>query len=128
MKPVHWVASTLKDLKAFPEAVRQEVGFSLHLAQQGGKAVNSVPMVGFHGAKVLEVVIDEQGNTFRAVYTVKFTKAVYVLHAFQKKSKKGIATPKPDIDLINTRLKAAEDHYKQTYSVKAKQERSHGGA
>jgi phage-related protein len=128
MKPVHWVGSTRKDLKAFPEAVREEVGFSLYLAQQGGKAVNAVPMVGFKGAKVLEVVIDEQGDTFRAVYTVKFSKAVYVLHAFQKKSKKGIATPKPDIDLINTRLKAAEEHYRLMYPVKTKQERSHGGA
>ena len=72
-------------------------------------------MVGFGGAKVLEVEIDDDGNTYRAVYTVKFAKAVYVLHAFQKKSRKEISTPKPDLDLIRRRLSNAEKHYRQNY-------------
>ena len=95
MKPLFWIGSSRRDLREFPEDVRYEAGFSLHLAQKGDKAINAVPMMGFGSAKVLEVVIDSMGNTYRAVYTVKFAKAVYVLHAFQKKSRKGIATPKP---------------------------------
>ena len=111
MKPLFWIGSSRNDLCEFPEDVRREAGFSLHLAQKGDKALNAVPMTGFGSAKVLEVVIDNRGNTYRAVYTVKFAKAVYVLHAFQKKSRKGIATPKPDIDLIRRRLAAAEHDY-----------------
>lgn len=111
MKPLFWIGSSRDDLCEFPEEVRQEAGFSLHLAQSGDKALNAVPMMGFGSAKVLEVVIDNVGNTYRAVYTVKFAKAVYVLHAFQKKSRKGIATPKPDIDLIHRRLTVAEQDY-----------------
>jgi len=115
MKPVHFIGSCLKDLKKFPEDVRSEVGFTLFLAQTGDKAINAVPLVGFGGANVLEVVIDYDKDTFRAVYTVKFSEAVYVLHTFQKKSKRRAATPKPDINLIRERLKAAEAHYKATY-------------
>jgi phage-related protein len=81
----------------------------------GEASLGAVPMVGFGGAKVIEVVMDHDRNTYRAVYTVKFAKAVYVLHAFQKKSTRGIATPKRDLDLIKTRLKAAEEHYEATY-------------
>jgi phage-related protein len=110
-KPLFWIGSSRADLREFPEDVRNEAGFTLHLAQQGDKALNAVPMMGFGSAKVLEVVIDNAGNTYRAVYTVKFAKAVYVLHAFQKKSRKGIETPKPDIDLIHHRLAAAEKDY-----------------
>lgn len=115
MRPVHWVGSTLKDLKEMPEEVRSEAGFSIWMAQNGDKAANVVPLVGFGGAKVLEVVIDSEGDTYRAIYTVKFAKAVYVLHAFQKKSKRGKETPKNDLDLVKTRLKTAEAHYKRTY-------------
>jgi len=110
-KPVRWIGSALKDVRDFPEDVKSEVGFALYLAQRGGKAVNAVPMLGFGGAKVLEVVIDDDGDTFRAVYTVKFPDAVYVLHAFQKKSKRGNETPKPDMALIKLRLRAAEADY-----------------
>lgn len=115
MKPLHWIGSSKKDLCDFPDEVKQEAGFSLHLAQMGDRAINVKPMIGFGNAKVLEVVMDNDGNTYRAVYTVKFKKAVYVLHAFQKKSKKGIETPKPDMDAIHARLAAAEKHYKEHY-------------
>jgi phage-related protein len=85
--------------------------FALFQAQTGGKHVDAKPLKGFGGAGVLEVVADQQGSTFRAVYTVRFAGAVYVLHAFQKKAKKGVKTPKAEWDLIRKRLKAAEEHY-----------------
>ncbi|MEJ0093096.1 MAG: type II toxin-antitoxin system RelE/ParE family toxin [Methylocella sp.] len=126
MKLVHWVGSSLRDLNDFPEEVKSEAGFALFVAQKGGKAVNAVPMVGFNGATVLEVVIDHDTNTFRAVYTVKFGKAVYVLHAFQKKSVKGRATPRPDILLIKSRLKLAEEDYAARYLESGRRGTSHG--
>lgn len=131
MKPLFWIGSSHGDLCAFPEDVRHEAGFSLYLAQKGDKALNAVPMMGFGSAKVLEVVIDNAGNTYRAVYTVKFARAVYVLHAFQKKSRKGIATPKPDMDLIRRRLAAAEQDYFARFDQTTKQHQrstSHGKA
>ena len=111
-KPVFWVASSRKDLKKFPKSVRQAAGQALFDAQTGGKHPGVKPLKGFHGAGVLEVVEDDNGNTYRAVYTVKFAGAVYMLHAFQKKSKKGSKTPQHEVDLIRRRLKAAEEHYK----------------
>jgi phage-related protein len=89
------------------------MGFALYLAQTGEKHLAAKPLKGFGGAGVLEVVEDHDGDTFRAVYTVKFASAVYVLHAFQKKSKSGIKTPQTDIDLIKQRLKLAEQMHKQ---------------
>lgn len=88
------------------------MGYALYQAQVGQKAPSAKPLRGFGGAGVLEIVEDHQGDTYRAVYTVSFSNLVYVLHAFQKKSKKGIATPKSDLDLINQRLQAAEQDYK----------------
>lgn len=88
------------------------MGYALYQGQKGFKAPSTKPLRGFGGAGVLEIVEDYHTNTYRAVYTLKFADSVYVLHAFQKKSKKGRATPKPDIDLIKRRLKAAEQHYK----------------
>jgi phage-related protein len=120
MKPLHWIASSKDDVKDFPHDVRREVGFALHLAQLGDKHLGAVPMLGFGSAKVLEVVIDDDGDAYRAVYTVKFAKAVYVLHAFQKKSKRGIETPKLDIEKIKSRLKLAEQHYKLVYEHQEK--------
>ena len=117
MKPLHWIGSSLRDVRAFPEDVRAEVGYSIYLAQEGGKALTSVPLVGFGGAKVLEVVVDDDGETYRAVYAVKFLNAIYVLHAFQKKSKKDSETPKQEIDLVKSRLKVAELHHQQNYKV-----------
>jgi phage-related protein len=87
------------------------MGFALWQAQNGDKHVNAKPLKGFGGAGVLEIVENAEGGTFRAVYTVKFTAAVYVLHAFQKKSKRGRKTPKHEVDLIQRRLKMAEEHY-----------------
>jgi phage-related protein len=111
IEPLFWVGSSKKNLKGFPLEVRRMMGFALFQAQTGGKHVDAKPLKGFGGAGVLEVVEDHQGDTFRAVYTVKFAGAVYVLHAFQKKSKKGVKTPKAELDLIRKRLKAAEEHY-----------------
>jgi phage-related protein len=87
------------------------MGFALYLAETGGKHPDAKPLKGFGGAGVLEIVVDHEGATYRAVYTVKFRGTVYALHAFQKKSKTGIATPKKEIDLIWERLKRAQDHY-----------------
>lgn len=92
------------------------VGYALYLAQCGEKHRSTKPLKGFKGTGVLEIVEDFDGDTYRAVYTVKLAGVVYVLHAFQKKSKQGIATPKQDIDLIETRLKRAKEHYSQNYS------------
>jgi phage-related protein len=110
-KPLKWIGSSKEDLKGFPQELHKPIGHVLHLAQINLKAPSAKPLRGFGGASILEVVEDHDGSTYRAVYTVKFQAIVYVLHAFQKKSKKGIATPKHDIDLIKTRLKAATDHY-----------------
>ncbi len=116
MKRLHWMGRCLKDVKSFPEDVRREVGFSILMAQKGSKAVNAIPLVGFGSSKVLEVVIDDDGSTYRAVYTVKFGQAVYALHAFQKKSKKGIQTPRSEMELVRSRLKLAEAHYELHYA------------
>jgi phage-related protein len=110
-KPVFWVASSRKDLRAFPKAVRTTFGQALYDAQTGGKHPGAKPLKGFGGAGVLEVVEDDDGNTYRAVYTVRFVGVVYVLHAFQKKSKAGIKTPAGDIDKVRARLREAEKHY-----------------
>ncbi|MBR0930651.1 type II toxin-antitoxin system RelE/ParE family toxin [Bradyrhizobium diazoefficiens] len=125
MKPLHWIGSSLKDLRDMPEGVRQEAGFAIHMAQKGDKAANAIPLVGFGSAKVLEVVIDDDGDTYRAVYTVKFAQAVYALHVFQKKAKKGIKTPLHDINLVKARLKAAELHYKENYEKTDQKEIAH---
>ena len=110
-KPVRWIGNSLEDLRAFPPEVRRAVGYALYFAQMGDKHSSAKPLKGFGGAGVLEIVEDHDGNTFRVVYTVKFLEAVYVLHAFQKKSKKGVRTPRREMDLVRERLKRArEDH------------------
>ena len=112
-KPVRWVGSSPEDLRVFPEDVRRRIGGALWDAQLGLKAPYAKPLKGFMGAGVLEIVDDFDGDTFRAVYTVRFAQAVYVLHTFQKKSKRGIATPKSELDLIAKRLKRAKEDYEQ---------------
>ena len=107
-KSLFWIGSAKRDLMTFPDEVKDVFGYALHLAQHGEKHVDAKPLKGFGGAKTLEVVDDHQGDTYRVVYTVKFGKSVYVLHCFQKKSKKGITTPKTDMDMVRTRLKNAE--------------------
>ncbi|MEG4311766.1 MULTISPECIES: type II toxin-antitoxin system RelE/ParE family toxin [unclassified Microcoleus] len=113
LQAIQWVGSSQKDLKEFPEDVRGIMGYALYLAQTGGKHQSARPLKGFGGAKVLEISDDYDGDTYRAVYTIKFGDTVYVLHAFQKKSKKGIATPQQDIKLIQERLKRAQEHYEK---------------
>jgi len=108
VKPLYWVGSSKKDLLALPEEVIDIFGYALYLAQVGKKHDQAKPLKGFGSAGVLEVVEDWQGNAYRAIYTVRFTCGVFVLHVFQKKAKKGIATPKADLNLIRERLKAAE--------------------
>jgi len=107
-RPLIWIGSSKKDLMAFSEDVKDVFGYALHLAQHGEKHLDAKPLKGFSGTKTLEVVEDHRGDTYRAVYTVKFEGYVFVLHCFQKKSKKGIATPKPDVDKIRARLRDAE--------------------
>jgi phage-related protein len=92
-----------------PRIAQSHLGFALKVAQSGGKHPDAKPLRGFSGASVIEIVEDFDGNTYRAVYTVKFSEAIYVLHAFQKKSKSGIATPKHDLDLIEERFKRAKE-------------------
>jgi phage-related protein len=106
LKPVVWLGDSLRELKTFPSTVQDEMGYAIYLAQRGDKHVSARPLKGL-GAGVLEVVSDHRGNTFRSVYTLRFADRVYVLHAFQKKAKSGIATPKADIELIKQRLKQA---------------------
>ena len=113
LKPVRWVGSSRKDLRSFPEPVRLEVGYALYAAQQGETDPAAKPLKGFGGSRVLEVIARHDGDTWRAVYTVRFSDAVYVLHAFQKKSKSGIATPKKEIDLITQRLAEVERDYRK---------------
>jgi len=104
LKTIIWISSTKKDLQNFPLAVRKTIGFALYQAQEGKKNLHAKPLKGFSGAGILEIVEDYDGDTYRAVYTVRFTDLIYVLHTFQKKSKKGIKTPKQDIDLIKKTL------------------------
>jgi len=107
-KPLHWIGSSHKDLMALPTGVRRFFGFALSLAQAGDRHDATTVLKGFGVAGVLEVVENDSAGTYRAVYTVKFEEAVFVLHCFQKKSKRGIATPKEDMDIISARLKVAE--------------------
>jgi phage-related protein len=107
-KPLHWIGSSHKDLMALPAGVRRFFGFALSLAQAGDRHDAAKVLKGFGGAGVLEVLENDSAGTYRAVYTVKFEEAVFVLHCFQKKSKRGIATPKEDMAIIGARLKVAE--------------------
>jgi phage-related protein len=111
-KPVFWMGSSLRDLRACPDEVQDTIGYALYLAQVGGKHEQAKPLKGFGGASVVEMVEDHDGETYRAVYTVRVASTVYVLHVFQKKSKRGIATPKADLNLIKQRLRDAIEHAK----------------
>ncbi|HEX9016091.1 MAG TPA: type II toxin-antitoxin system RelE/ParE family toxin [Chloroflexota bacterium] len=113
MKRLIWIGSSKQDLVAFPDEVKRVMGFALFQAQEGGKHPDARPLKGFGGAGVLEIVEDYDGDTYRGVYTVRFDTAVYVLHAFQKKSRHGIATPKHDLELIRARLGRARERHEQ---------------
>ena len=119
-KPALWIGSSRDDLRAFPDEVRRVMGLAINDAQNGEEHPRAKALKGFGGRSVLEVVDDEDGDTYRAVYTVRFAGVVYVLHAFQKKSKKGIETPKRDIELIKARLKLAETHYRENFGKGAR--------
>jgi phage-related protein len=108
-KKVVWIRSSKRDFKAFPETAQKHIGFALKSAQFGEKHSDAKPLKGFGGANVLEIVEDYDRDTYRAVYTVQFREVVCVLHAFQKKSKSGSATPRHDIDLIKERLRYAKE-------------------
>lgn len=115
-RPLRWIGSSLDDLRGFPDEVKRDIGFALDQAQRGGKSTLAKPLKGFAGAGVLEVVERFDGDTYRAVYTVKFAEFIYVLHCFEKKSKSGIKTPKQDVDMIRRRLKIAEKDYQKWQS------------
>jgi phage-related protein len=120
-KPCIFVSASRRELKSLPAEVRGEFGHALYEAQCGGEPVAAKALKGFGGRGVLEIVEGLDGSTYRAVYTVRFTEAVYVLRVFQKKSKKGIATPKSEIELIKARLRVAEeDHYERFRSKEQK--------
>jgi phage-related protein len=107
-KEVLWMGSSLKDLRSFPDEVKQVFGTAIYYAQRGGKHPQAKPMKGHKGAGVLEIIEDQAGDTYRCMYTVRYVDKIYILHAFQKKSKKGIATPQADIDVINSRLRVVK--------------------
>jgi phage-related protein len=113
LKPIRWVGSTLQTVRVFPPEVRREIGQALYTAQKGDTDPAAKPLKGFAGAGVMEIVAPFRGDTWRAVYTTRIKGIVYVLHAFQKKSKSGISTPKKEIDLIHQRLAAAEREYEE---------------
>jgi len=115
------VGSTLDDVRAFPVGVREEMGYALHLAQMGDKHVSAKPLKGFGGAATLEICTDYDSDTFRTIYSVKFNDAVYVLHAFQKKSKRRSSTPKREIELARQRLQKAEAHYEKRRRINAEE-------
>jgi phage-related protein len=105
-KPLIWRASSKSDFKLFPEAVQREMGYALFLAQMGERhPIMSKSLKGFGGGTTIDLAETHSGNAYRAVYTVRFSNAVYVLHAFQKKSKRGIKTPKRDLEIIGRRLR-----------------------
>jgi phage-related protein len=117
LKPLEWLGRSREQLIAFPREVCRDIGYALHFAQSGDKHPAAKPLKGFGGAGVLEVVQHHDGNTYRAVYTVRFAGVVYVLHVFQKKSKRGVATPRQDLTLIETRLRDAREHYRRKHET-----------
>jgi len=119
-KPLSWVGSSKRDLMALPMSIRKFFGHALDFAQRGDKHDAAKVLKGFGSAGILEIVEDGRGGTYRAVYTIKFKEVVFVLHVFQKKSKHGIATPKPDLDIIRERLKVAAQLVKEMRDEKAK--------
>ena len=113
MKELWWVGNSFKDFGKFPEEVQTDMGFALRRAREGKTHYSAKPLKGFGGASVLEIVESHDGNAYRAVYTVKFKDRIYVLHSFQKKSKRGVKTPKKDMDLIGSRLKELKKEQKE---------------
>lgn len=121
-KPLIFIGSAREDIRSFPNEVKSEAGYALYEAQRGGKHKSAIPFAGFGDAKVLEVALNNDGSTYRAIYTVRFGATVYVLHAFQKKSNKGKATPNSHLALIRKRLKVAETLHKESLKKTGKTE------
>ena len=115
LKYLIWIGSSKGDLLKFPEEVRRCMGYGLYLAQVGMRSLHSKILKGFGGANVVEIKENNESGTFRVVYTIKIAEFIFVLHAFQKKSKQGIKTPKQEIDLVKKRLKDAKEIYKDLY-------------
>ena len=113
LKPIHWLGDSKEKLLAFPDRVREEIGYALYFAQKGDKHPSAKPLKGFGGAGILEIVEEYDGGAYRAVYTVKFAGTVYALHCFQKKARHGITTSPGDIELVRKRLKTAQKHYER---------------
>ncbi|TXT25969.1 MAG: hypothetical protein FD131_4428 [Rhodocyclaceae bacterium] len=115
LKPLDFIGSSREDLREFPDEVKQDIGYALFEVQKGQKPESAKPLKGFGGTGVLEIIERFDGDTYRAVYTVRFREVIYVLHCFQKKSKSGIKTPQQDVELIQRRLRAAEEDYRAHY-------------
>ncbi len=122
IKPVVWVGSSRSDLASFPEDVKDAIGYALYIAQGGGKHADAKPLKGFGRAGILEIVEDHASDSYRAVYTVRLAGRVYVLHVFQKKSKAGIKTPKPEVQLIRSRLRRAEEEHARWLEAQKEQQ------
>ena len=120
-RPVDWIGSSKKDFMDFPRPVQRDMGYALGLAQLGGTHPSAKAWAG-QGSGVLELVEDHDGDTYRAVYLVRFREVIYVLHAFKKKSTRGIKTPKPDVELVASRLKLAQEDHKARYGKRGKGE------
>lgn len=116
-RPVIWIGSSKKDFLKFPSQIRSEMGHALYIAQKGEKHKDAKPLKGFGGGSVVEISIRDEWGTYRTMYTIQFKEAVIVLHAFQKKSTSGIKTPKHEIDLVDHRLKAAQEGYREWIST-----------
>ncbi|HEU5232238.1 MAG TPA: type II toxin-antitoxin system RelE/ParE family toxin [Terriglobales bacterium] len=114
LKPLVWIGDTLREVRKFPKGVKRTVGRALALAQMGAKHPASKPWKG-EGPGVFEIVEDDQGSTYRALYTVRFADVIYALYAFQKKSKKGIRTPQQDVENVHKRLQIAQQHYEESH-------------
>jgi len=112
-RPIVWVGSSRRDLREFPRVVRRDIGRALYAAQEGETDPATKPMHGFSGSSVVEITAHHRGDTWRTVYTVRFAESIYVLHAFQKKSKSGISTPKREMELIRQRLAEAERMHRE---------------
>lgn len=123
LRPLHWMGSSKRDLIKLSDDVKDSVGFALELAQAGERHPDAKPLSGFGDRQVLEVVANDPGGTYRAVYTVRLAHAVYVLHVFQKKSVRGIKTPQHDVELIRERLRAATEHHRSHYERQGKEGR-----
>jgi phage-related protein len=127
-KPLEWIGSSRKDLKAFPRRVQRDIGQALFAAQRGEEYPSVKALKGFGGRVVLEIVAPFDSDAYRAVYTVRFAGVVYVLHAFQKKSTQGSATPQREIELVRRRLAAAGRHHREWEKAHEKDHQNRRGA